>query len=380
VRAPRVSGFTLGPTPCSVRLMGESVLGRAIRSCWVIAALLAGCGDEGEPPLYNGSEMPGQGDGDTRGDGDRTPTDDGGGFSPGDGDGLPGDGDGTFGDGDGDGTPGDGDGVLSPGGGPEIPPPAMTCPTFSSGTQTIMGLETRIVAGTPSADHSGPLLIYWHGTGSNPAFELNVLPQSMRDEITSAGGMIVAAHDPANGPAREGTDVTGGGVWFTTHDFAFADLIVACAVQNHGIDPKRIYTTGCSAGGIMAGQMELKHGSYLAAVSANSGGLASPYGATAPTRVPPTLLMYGDPSKDKVSLGTFTFEFETPSNNLANLLKGGGGFVIKCKHDEGHCQAPADLQAAAWQFMKDHPYGTTGSPYAASGLPSSFPSYCEIVQ
>jgi poly(3-hydroxybutyrate) depolymerase len=36
-------------------------------------------------------------------------------------------------------------------------------------------------------------------------------------------------------------------------DFKVADLIVVCGVKGHNIDPKRIYTTGCSAGGLHAG-------------------------------------------------------------------------------------------------------------------------------
>jgi hypothetical protein len=35
-----------------------------------------------------------------------------------------------------------------------------------------------------------------------------------------------------------------------------------------------------------------------------------------------------------------------------------------------------DLQAAAWQFMKDHPFGAT-SPWA-SAIPAGVPTYCKV--
>jgi hypothetical protein len=48
---------------------------------------------------------------------------------------------------------------------------------------------------------------------------------------------------------------------------------------------------------------------------------------------------------------------------------------VDCNHGGGHCGAPANDIAAQWQFCKDHPFGVSPDPYA-SGLPSSFPSYC----
>jgi hypothetical protein len=54
-----------------------------------------------------------------------------------------------------------------------------------------------------------------------------------------------------------------------------------------------------------------------------------------------------------------------------------GGFAVNCIHSSGHCGAPAALYGSAWQFMKDHPFGTKPSPYA-NGLPSGFDSTCKI--
>ena len=69
--------------------------------------------------------------------------------------------------------------------------------------------------------------------------------------------------------------------------------------------------------------------------------------------------------------------FVFASNALDMSAKMHGSFVVNCNHGGGHCQAPPELQTAAWQFMKDHPWGVDPSPWA-SGIPSGIPDYCEI--
>ncbi|MDB4990379.1 MAG: hypothetical protein JWN04_5557 [Myxococcaceae bacterium] len=280
--------------------------------------------------------------------------------------------------GDDNGPPSDDD-AGEPGGGnnsssgaPTIPEPAMTCPSLKSGTQSIMGLDALIVAGAPGAT-KGPLLIYWHGTGSSADKEVNfLLPAAVRNEITAAGGMVVARNSDSM-TTRAGTDITGGKVWFVPTDYEFADFIAACAVKNNNIDPKKIYTTGCSAGGLMAGRMSLESGKYLAASSGNSGGAITAHVTTTKAPNPPVFLMYGTSSAELPG-------FNTLASNLASQIVSAGKIAIVCPHSGGHCQAPADLQQAAWQFMKDHPFGIAESPYVAKGLPASFPSYCKLMK
>jgi hypothetical protein len=67
------------------------------------------------------------------------------------------------------------------------------------------------------------------------------------------------------------------------------------------------------------------------------------------------------------------------SETYDNYMQEKGAFVINCDHGGGDCGAPGALQAAAWQFMKDHPFGTRPSPYAG-GLPSGFHQSCKIWQ
>jgi poly(3-hydroxybutyrate) depolymerase len=253
---------------------------------------------------------------------------------------------------------------------PIIPPVSGTCPEFRTGTQTIMGLSTEIVAGTPGAT-KGPLLITWHGTNGSGTMALAQLPQSVQQDITSQGGLVIAPTD--NGQVREGTDVTLIlGVWYDVGDLKYADLIVACAVQNHNIDPQRIYVTGCSAGGLMAGAMTLQRSKYVAAAAPNSGGTVLTTGQLQdPQRVPAVFSMNGG------TTDTVIVNFADTTHNLQNILKPSGAFLVECVHTGGHCGAPATLHEAAWTFMKAHPFATKPSPYAG-GLPATFPSYCTI--
>jgi predicted esterase len=254
---------------------------------------------------------------------------------------------------------------------PIIPPVTSACPELRSGTQTIMGLTTEIVAGLPGVT-KGPLLFTWHGTGGSGKGALAQLPPSVQQDIMSQGGIVIAPS--ANGQVREGTDVTLIlGVWYDIGDLKYADQIVACAVQNHNIDPRRIYVTGCSAGGLMAGVMALQRSTYVAAAAPNSGGtVATTYRLQDPQRVPAVFGMHGGTTDNVI------VNFADTTHNLETILKPSGAFMVECNHSKGHCGAPASLHEQAWQFMKAHPFSTKPSPYAG-GLPADFPSYCEAL-
>lgn len=249
---------------------------------------------------------------------------------------------------------------------PTIPAIDGDCPEFRDGSTISVGGHggVLIMSGTGSG---GPLLFYWHGTGSSAGEARRTLPASVRSDITGSGGII--ASFSGRQQARGGRDCSGTGA-HNMADFDAADQIAACAVANHGIDPRRIYATGCSAGGLQTGCMAAQRGSYIAAVTPNSGGFnfrqSLSEGAT-----PNAFTMHGG-SGDNVIVN-----FGQTSASFGNVIKGAGGFWIDCNHRSGHCRAPADLQAAGWEFLKAHPYGTKTSPYA-DGLPASFPSYCEI--
>jgi predicted esterase len=250
---------------------------------------------------------------------------------------------------------------------PVIPMVSGDCPEFKSGTATIGGQSGISISAGAKAEGTGALIFYWHGTGSSATEYASMLPAAVRTEITGAGGVIISFGASKN----TGGDCSGTGT-FGKDDFKIADLITACAVKNHGINPKRIYSTGCSAGGLMAGCMGIQRSNYIAAVAPNSGGITVGYGMLQdPKRVPNVLTMNGG-SGDNVIVN-----FGQTSAAYDNWIISKGGFAINCEHSSGHCGAPAALQTSAWKFLKDHPFGTKPSPYAG-GLPAGFHNTCKI--
>jgi hypothetical protein len=256
----------------------------------------------------------------------------------------------------------------APGGGlatePVIPPVMGECPNFDSGSGTVMGARLSFLAAKKS-EGKGSLVFYWHGTGSSPVE--GSMFSGMAD-IKKDGGLVVGFSSGTG----SGGDCSGTGT-HSINDFKAADQVVACSVANYGVDPKRIYATGCSAGGLQTGCMSINRSAYIAAVATNSGGVTIGYGPFQDlTRVPNVMTMHGAPGGDVVIV-----DFSQTSEAYDNFMLAKGAFALECNHGGGHCGAPAALQASAWQFMKDHPFGTHPSPYVAGGVPMSFPKYCK---
>ncbi len=235
-----------------------------------------------------------------------------------------------------------------------------------------MGQSVQIWAGK-KGDTPAPILFYWHGTGSS-ASEAEAFMSAQISEITGEGGVVASFSTSTS----MGTD-TGDAVWYTG-DFAMADQILACAVQQLNIDTRRIYTAGCSAGGLQSGTMVYSRSSYLACAMPNSGGTIGNFFMFEDKHVPSLITTHGG-SSDMVVI-SFAMSSATEDMSVASAAAGSsppGGYVVDCNHGGGHCGAPANDVAAQWQFCKDHPFGVSSDPYA-SGLPSSFPSYCTVVK
>lgn len=257
-------------------------------------------------------------------------------------------------------------GMAAPAGSmdPQIPADPGDCPTWTNGTITYEGLGgIQIAAGTKPAGPTAPMLVYWHGTGSTSG-EYAFMAAPVANGVTAAGGVIVSFQNTTGGDLYSGTSIFGQG------DLKLVDGLVACAVKDHNIDPRKIYAMGCSAGGLFSTAMGALRSAYVAAVSPNSGGVTvAP--AFENAHIPALMTVHGAMGSDVVVV-----DFSQTSATADTLFKGKGGFVIDCNTGGGHCGG-AGLAGDAWTFLQAHTFGVSPEPWSG-GLPSGFSSQCKI--
>jgi len=247
---------------------------------------------------------------------------------------------------------------------PVVPAVKGECPTFKNGTISFGGLSgISVVAGQKAAGPTAPMLFYWHGTGSF-AGEYQSMAGAVKDGIVAEGGILISFQGTTGGDALSGTSTFGKG------DFDIADQLLACAVKDHNVDPKRVYTTGCSAGGLFANNMAAMRSNYIASVAPNSGGWTFPSQFQS-MYTPPLMTIHGRAGVDVVIV-----DFSNTSATADKAFKARGGFVINCDHGGGHCGG-GGLAGDMWKFFKAHPYGTKESPWKDK-LPDGFNSKCKI--
>jgi acetyl esterase/lipase len=249
---------------------------------------------------------------------------------------------------------------------PSIPTATEECPAFQTGTITFMGLRgIQIVAGSKPSAATAPMVFYWHGTGSTSG-EFARLAGAVRSGVEAEGGVLVSFQGTTGGDALSGTSVFGRG------DLELVDQLVACAVRDHNVDPRRIFTTGCSAGGLFATNLAVLRSEYIAAAAPNSGGLTFPQ-QFQNDYTPALMTVHGAPGRDVVIV-----DFSNTSATADRTFSGRGGFVINCNHGGGHCGG-GGLAGDVWEFFEAHPYGVEPAPSPwTSGLPSGFSSQCEL--
>lgn len=238
---------------------------------------------------------------------------------------------------------------------------------LQTGMVKIAGTDVQLWVGQKVEGKKGPVFFYWHGTGGSSS-EASRMSVAIR-EIMAEGGIMASF----NQTTKKGMN-TGNNVWYTG-DFEMADHILACAVeQGLSIDMRRIYTGGCSAGGLQAGAMVYGRSSYLAAAMPNSGGTVFPSTLQDPMHVPALITTHGKMGTDVVGI-----DFSTTSLSECRDIAKKGGFAVDCDHGGRHCGATAEVTNAQWEFLKQHPFGVSPEPYA-NGLPPSFPQYCTIIK
>jgi poly(3-hydroxybutyrate) depolymerase len=217
------------------------------------------------------------------------------------------------------------------------------------------------------ASSGGPLVLYWHATGSSPA-EARYALGATHDAILSDGGIIATPYSDAAAGTFEWFIVNGSS---KLDDFVLADEIVGCLAQAGRIDVTRIHSMGMSAGALQTTAFSFVRSAYVASVATYSGGL--PPGVQLAMQEPSNkfaALIFDGGTADNV----FGVDFKAASENYRTVLAGNGHFAALCEHTQGH-EIPLDAAPSVYAMFRAHPFATSPSPYA-SGLPSSFPTYC----
>jgi hypothetical protein len=247
---------------------------------------------------------------------------------------------------------------------PTIPAVMGMCPSLETGNINFMGVDGQLEAGPMPADSTAPMLLYWHGTGST-AGEYAFMAAAIAQGVTSQGGIIVSF----GGSTGKGDCSPSGTAIFCTGDFDVMDQYVACGVMNRHVDPHRIYTAGCSAGGLMATAMAMQRSQYIAAAAPNSGGITFG-GMFASANTPALMAIHGAPGSDVVGV-----DFSQTSATATMAFKAHGSFAMDCNTGGGHCGG-SGLAGDAWTFFQAHPFGVDPEPYKT--LPAGFSSQCMI--
>jgi predicted esterase len=248
---------------------------------------------------------------------------------------------------------------------PVIPPAPSDCPQWGNTTITYGGLAgIQLAAGAKPASPSAPMLIYWHGTGGSSG-EFLTMAAPVANGVTAAGGVIVSFQGTTGGDLNSGTFI------FGATDLKLIDNLVACAVRDHNVDPRKIFTMGCSAGGLMSTATAALRSSYIAAAAPNSGGfpVLTPMFETAHNAA--LMTVHGKKGADVVVI-----DFADASALADMTFKARGGFVIDCDTGGGHCGG-SPLAGDVWKFFQAHPFGVSPEPWAG-GLPAGFSSQCKI--
>lgn len=242
---------------------------------------------------------------------------------------------------------------------PVIPPITGDCPNMDlPSTIDFMGITGLIIdVGPKPPTPTAPMLVYWHGTGL-PNNEYTFMAAEVAAGITGAGGVIVS------GDGTTGGDLLSGDLVWGMGDIPVMDQLVACAVKNHNVDPRRIYSMGCSAGGLMTASYATLRSSYVAAAAPNSGGWVLPLNFDS-DHTPALMTVHGSPGVDVVAI-----DFSDTSASADSGFKQHGGFVIDCNTNGGHCGGSI-LAGDAWTFLQAHTFGVNPDPWAG-GLPPGF--------
>lgn len=253
---------------------------------------------------------------------------------------------------------------------PAIPQPAELCPEITTGLVSLLDNQVNIVVAGDKT-RKGPLILYWHGTGTDPLDELKTaFDQQAREQLHQAGGIFAAFLDSTG----EGKSTSGNGIWHEG-DLRLADELVGCAHTQGLIDPNRIHVMGMSAGGLHTTAMGYQRAEYIASVVTLSGGHLVYQGqdgtnahSSAPDNKFAALIMHGG-QEDQ-----YILKFQQTSEKYADTLHKRGHKAMLCNHGQAHT-IPAGVSDIAWRFFQGS-FFNSSEPLFAEGLANQLSGFC----
>lgn len=292
----------------------------------------------------------------------------------------------------------------APDAGPRTPPPlptyAGTCPTLVAGSTQAMGRNQNFLTAGDSrefyvlippnytATKRYPVVFGYHWLNASAGSVIR--DAELEEAVRQYEFIAVVPENLMNGSQKAYSfDWPFVETMSAPKELQLFDDVLACLNEQFSVDPLRVHVFGASAGGLWTTYLSTTPSvDRVASVLTISGGLGEvALGVT--WRIPwvaqpnkfPAMVVWGGPTD------WLAVNFDEASRRYRDALRGDGHPVVTCVHSAGHgippfpAQADGGLKFAGfWDFFRDHPYGVPAgtTPYSA-GLPSSLPSYCQLV-
>ena len=247
------------------------------------------------------------------------------------------------------------------------------------------GEARRFYLALPEGEGPHPVIFNWHGYTDTAANMHSFLSPYINSETYAF--ILVTPEDTSLEPLS-GLDWEILTTTTANKEAALFDAIMECLDSEYLVDWDRLHSVGVSAGGIMTDLLGTLRGDVLASVISFSGGyLGNPANANQTMNMvswpdftgshPYAQLFTHGGVTDTFDLSVVTIHFDQMAANDVIYLNDRGHDTIICDHGTGHDVPEALRGTAVLEFLRDHPYNVTDSPYA-EGLPESFPDYCEF--
>ena len=259
-------------------------------------------------------------------------------------------------------------------------PPAYTgtCPDFTKGgtvTMTSGGFKRSMRVSLPT-DMTSPdtaLLFMWHGLGDSAS---NFSAAFGAPSIAKNNNAVVITPDVCS---ASGCSQMFGWAFLTNdggNDVQLFEDVISCVSQQITIDPRRVYSTGFSAGALWTTWLLINRADYLGSVAIFSGGIDPAQVAYVTPKWPiPVIGFYGSQNGDQFQGIVFFHEI---MQTLIADLRTDKIFTVDCDHETNAHTIPAGGVATGMEFMFNHKYGDKSSYETDGALPSNFPDYCKI--